>query len=58
MNTVCVWVLIAVTMHHNTMLKEHVAVFGSEEHCQIERRAVEGLLLHEGVYFCQKELLK
>lgn len=55
---ILVYVLIVITSHHGTLYKEHVAVFGSEDHCQIERRAVEGYTLHNGTYFCQKELLK
>ena len=52
-----VWVLIAVGLFHGHMVKEHVAVYGKEDTCQMAREATQWYV-QDRVYFCQKELLK
>jgi hypothetical protein len=63
--SITVYVLIAVSTiapfkhpHDTRLMREHLAVFGSEERCQAERRAMDYNTLHIETYFCQKELLK
>lgn len=43
---------------HERMMKEHIAVFGSFEHCNAERQAMDLYTVHDGTYLCEKELLK
>lgn len=62
---VMVYVLVAVStiapFHHphaTRLVRDHIAVFGSEDKCQAERRAMDYTTLHTETYFCQTELLK
>lgn len=52
-----IWVLVALSVHHGQVYKEHVAVYGKEDTCYEARRSVQYYSADRS-YFCQKELLK
>lgn len=59
-----IWVLVAVHTiapfhrpHDTQLMREHVAVYSTEDRCQLDRRATQGFV-HDEMYFCQKEMLK
>lgn len=52
-----IWILVAVSVSHGHVIKEHVAAFGNEDTCYGARRAIQYYSADQS-YFCQKELLK
>lgn len=52
-----IWVLVATSIVHGHIVKEHVATYGKEDTCYEVRRSVQYYSTDRN-YFCQKELLK
>ncbi len=61
---VFVWALVLVSISHNKhgiadgLVREHIAVYGSEDTCQQARRSWAYYDRDGSMYFCQKELVK
>lgn len=56
-----VWVLLYLTVSHNHLNKEHVAVFGTSDTCQAARtnmQAADRITTGSGMYVCQREILR
>lgn len=56
-----VWVLLALTVSHGHLYKEHIAVFGASDTCQAARTNMQaGDLVMPGAatYVCQRETLR
>lgn len=59
--TVLIWVLLALTVSHGHMSKEHIAVFGSSDTCQAARtnmQASDRVMPGAATYVCQRELMR
>lgn len=56
-----IWVLLALTVSHSHLNKEHVAVFGTADTCQAARtniQAADRITTGAAMYVCQRELLR
>lgn len=52
-----IWVLVAVSSMHGTLVRDHVAVFAKSETCYEARKSME-YYSSDRRYFCQQEILK
>lgn len=58
---VLIWVLLAITVSHGQLHKEHIAVFGVADTCQAARtnmQAADRVTTGSVMYVCQRELLR
>lgn len=56
-----IWVLLALTVSHGHLNKEHVAVFGTADTCQAARtnmQASDRVMPGAAMYVCQREMLR
>lgn len=56
-----IWVLLAITVSHGSLHKEHIAVFGAVDTCQAARtnmQATDRVTTGSVMYVCQRELLR
>ena len=59
-----IWALVLISISHNVhghadgLIKEHIAVYGSEDTCQRARQSWAYYDKGGTMYFCQKEMLK
>jgi hypothetical protein len=58
---VLIYVLLALTVSHGQLHKEHIAVFGSSDTCQsalTNMQAADRVITGSVTYVCQRELLR